>query len=150
MTILVFLHGKNLTYLNTPWGYWYLVEVIGFVLIPCMIFLYGYRMVNMRMIRIAAVLTIVGIILNRLNISTISYQWYDKAIHFPTWMEVVVSAAVILVQIQVFRWIVRRMPVYHESPLWVSMEKQNKSFDIKEKSLTLNNTRREKWKVSAE
>jgi hypothetical protein len=35
-------------------------------------------------------------------------------------MEIVVSVAVIFVQILVFRWIVRRMPVYKESPGWVS------------------------------
>jgi hypothetical protein len=35
-------------------------------------------------------------------------------------MEIVVSLAVIFVQILVFRWIVRRMPVYKESPEWAS------------------------------
>ena len=32
---LVFIHGKDWVYLNTPMGYWYLVEVVGLVLIPC-------------------------------------------------------------------------------------------------------------------
>ncbi|MCK4919472.1 MAG: polysulfide reductase NrfD [Bacteroidales bacterium] len=149
MALLVFLHGKNLEHLNTPWGYWYLVEIIGFVLLPCIIFLSAYRRQNLQMIRIAAVLTIIGIILNRLNISTIAYQWYADSLEFPTWMEVVVSIAVIMVQLLVFRWIVRRMPVYKESPSWINDKKQDKSFSIKNKSLTLNN-RREKWKVSAE
>jgi len=149
MVFLVFLHGKNLSYLNTPWGYWYLVEVIGFVLIPCTIFLYGYRRLNLQMVRIAASLTIIGIILNRLNISTIAYQWYSKSLHFPTWMEVVVTCAVIFVQLLVFRWIVRRMPVYKESPSWIKEDMENKSFKIKNESINLN-TRREKWKVSAE
>jgi len=148
MTVLVFLHGKNYTYINSPWGYWYLVEVLGFVLLPCMFFLYGYRRRNIQIVRIAAALTIIGIILNRLNISTIAFQWYDRSVHFPTWMEIVVSFAVIFVQILVFRWIVRRMPVYAESPSWVTGEKQNKSFTLKDKSFTLNNKRRKKWKVS--
>jgi Ni/Fe-hydrogenase subunit HybB-like protein len=120
MIMLVFLHGKDYTYFTGSWDYWYLVEVIGFVLIPCMIFLLGYRRANLKMIRIAAVMSIVGIILNRLNISTISYNWFDNSLHFPTWMEIVVSVAVIFVQILVFRWIVRRMPVYKESPGWVT------------------------------
>jgi Ni/Fe-hydrogenase subunit HybB-like protein len=150
MTGLVFLHGKNITYINTSWGYWYLVEVLGFVLLPCMIFLIGYRQRNLALIRTAAVLSIIGIVLNRLNISTIAFKWYEGSIHFPTWMEIVVSAAVIFVQILVFRAIVRRMPVYQESPYWVTAEEQNKSFEIKERLLTLNNTRRKKWKISAE
>lgn len=120
MIVLVFLHSKNYEYINTAWGYWFLVEVIGFVLVPCAIFLYGYRNRSLLLIRTAAVMAILGIILNRLNISTIAFQWYDKTVHFPTWMEIVVSIAVIFVQILVFRWIIRRMPVYTESPTWVS------------------------------
>ena len=120
MVMLVFLHGKDYFYINSGWGIWYFVEVIGFVLIPCMIFLLGYRRANLNLIRIAAAMSIVGIILNRLNISTITYNWFDNSLHFPTWMEIVVSVAVIFVQILVFRWIVRRMPVYKESPAWVS------------------------------
>ena len=150
MINLDFLHGKKYTYLNTPWGYWYLLEVLGFVLLPCLIFLYGYRRRNLHLVRIAATFTIIGIILNRLNISTIAYQWYDRSLHFPTWMEIVVSFAVIFVQILVFRWVVRRMPVYKASPDWVSEEKQIKSFRIKDKSYNLINTRREKWKASTE
>ncbi|HAM11587.1 MAG: hypothetical protein A2X05_00875 [Bacteroidetes bacterium GWE2_41_25] len=149
MTVLVFLHGKNFQYLNTLWGSWYLVEVLGFVLFPCILFLFGYRRLNIKLVRIGAVLTIIGIILNRLNISTIAYHWYDSALHFPTWMEIVVSFAVIFLQILVFRAIVRRMPVYTESPSWVVEEKQIRSITVKDKLFKLN-TRREKWKVSAE
>ena len=142
MVILVFIHGKNFSYINTPWGYWYLVEIIGFVLIPCIMFLYGFRRLNLNLVRIAAAMAILGIILNRLNISTIAYNWYDTVSHFPTWMELVGSFAVVIAQLLVFRWIVRRMPVYTKSPNWVNDEKQNKSFINNEK-------RRKKWKGSA-
>ena len=30
-------------YLDTPMGYWFLLEMIGFVLIPMMLFFYSYR-----------------------------------------------------------------------------------------------------------
>ena len=120
MTILVFLHGKDYAHINSPWGYWYLVEVLGFVLLPCRLFMIGYGRFNLKLVRIAAVMTMLGIILNRLNISTFSYNWYDNSLHFPTWMEIVVCIAVIFVQLLVFRWIVRRMPVYTEPPGWVT------------------------------
>jgi Ni/Fe-hydrogenase subunit HybB-like protein len=123
MVMMVFLHGKDYFYLNDGWGIWYFVETIGFVLIPCVIFLLGFKRANLTWIRIAAVMSIVGIILNRLNISTITYNWFDNSLQFPTWMEVVVSVSVIFVQILVFRWIVRRMPVYRESPEWVNGKK---------------------------
>jgi Ni/Fe-hydrogenase subunit HybB-like protein len=126
MTALVFLHGKDLAYMNSGWGAWYLVETVGFVFIPCLMFVIGYRSLKLNLIRIAAVMAIIGIILNRLNISTFSYHWYDGVIAFPTWKEIVVSMAVIFVQLLVFRWIVRRMPVYSELPAWakVSGKKQ--------------------------
>ena len=122
MTLLVLLHEKNGMYLNTSWGYWYLLEIIGFVALPATLFMIGYKRLNIFLIRTAAIMTALGIILNRLNISTFSYHWYENTIHFPTWMEVVVSAAVIMVQILVFRWIVRRMPVYTDSPSWIAKE----------------------------
>ncbi|MFH1937457.1 MAG: NrfD/PsrC family molybdoenzyme membrane anchor subunit, partial [Bacteroidota bacterium] len=143
MTVLVFIHGKNSVYLNTSWGAWYLVEVVGLVVVPCIIFMFGYNRRNILLIRTAAIMTIIGIILNRLNISMIAYQWYDKTFHYPTWKEIVVSMAVIFLQILVFRWIVRRMPVYRESPGWVSGKKQNKStIQQEERSKT--------WKASVE
>ena len=137
----MFIHGKNYAYINTPWGYWYLVEVVGFVLIPCIIFLIGFRHFNINLVRIAAALSIIGIILNRLNISSIAYHWYD-AFHYPTWMEIEGSIAVVIAQLLVFRWIVRRMPVYTESPKWVNEKKKNNLFNNNEK-------RRKKWKGSA-
>ncbi len=143
MTILVFLHGKSFAYINTSWGYWFLVEKLGFVVFPCILFMVGYRHRNLLAVRTGAIMAIIGIVLNRLNISTIAYNWYDHSIHFPTWMEIVVSMAVIFVQLQVFRWIIRRMPVYSDSPSWAKGEEQ-------EKPIIHNEERRKKWKVSAE
>jgi len=144
MTMLVFIHGKDYNSFGEGWGAWYLVEILGFVLLPCMLFLLGYKRANLTVIRIAAAMSIVGIILNRMNISTISYNWFDHSLHWPTWMEMVVSVAVIFVQLLVFRWIVRRMPVYRESPGWVSSEgKQKRSLN------TTKRWRNKKWKVSA-
>jgi len=109
-----------------------------------MLFLFGYKQANLKVIRVAAAMSIIGIILNRLNISTIAYNWFDHSLHWPTWMELVVSVAVIFVQLLVFRWIVRRMPVYRESPAWVDSEgKQKKSLE------TTNKWRNKKWKASA-
>ena len=144
MSGLVFIHGKDYIYLQGGWGAWYLVEMLGFVLLPCMLFLRGFKQKNITLIRVAAVMSIVGIILNRMNVSTIAYNWFDHSLHWPTWMELVVSAAVIFVQLLVFRWIVRRMPVYRASPNWVSnIGKAKRSLE------TTNKWRNKKWKVSA-
>ncbi len=132
MLFLVFIHGKNYTYIHTGWGRWYLVEVLGFVLVPCILFTLGYYRRNLLLVRAASVMAILGIILNRMNISTIAYGWYDHSIHFPTWMEIVVSAAVLFVQIWVFRWIIRRMPVYRDAR-HQEMESQKSEFILKPK-----------------
>lgn len=122
LQFLVFLHGRNWDLLNTPMGYWFLLEMIGFVLIPMMLFFYSYRKRNILTIKIAAILTMVGVILNRLNVTVIGFRW-DAATHYvPSWMEIIVTFAVIFTEIWIFRWVIRRMPVLRESPAWVKHE----------------------------
>lgn len=123
LQFLVFIHGKNWDLINTPMGYWFLVEMIGFVFIPMLLFYYSYRRRNLFMVRLAAILTMIGVILNRLNVTVIGFRW-DAAIHYvPSWMEIVVTLAVIFTEIWVFRWIIRRMPVLRESPAWARQDK---------------------------
>jgi Ni/Fe-hydrogenase subunit HybB-like protein len=118
LQLLVFIHGKHWNLLNTPMGYWFLLEMIGFVLVPMLLFFYSYRRNNIFMIRVAAILTMLGIILNRLNVSVIGFKW-DAAVHYiPSWMEIVVTLAVIFTEIWIFRWVINRMPVLRESPKW--------------------------------
>ena len=116
---LVFIHDRNWSLLNTPMGYWFLVEMIGFVMIPMTLFFYSYRTGNILMIRIAAMLTMIGVILNRLNVSVIGFRWDTAAHYIPSWMEIVVTLAVIFTEIWIFRWVINRMPVLSESPSWV-------------------------------
>jgi len=123
LQFLVFIHGKNWDLINTPMGYWFLVEMIGFVFIPMLLFYYSYRRRNLFLVRLAAILTMIGVILNRLNVTVIGFRW-DAAIHYvPSWMEIVVTLAVIFTEIWVFRWIIRRMPVLRESPAWARQDK---------------------------
>ena len=110
--LVVFLHEGHWIYLGTGWGLWYLLEVVGLVLVPCVLFAVGARNRNLTIIRWAAVLALIGVVVNRLNISLIAYNWYVPVRYVPTWMEVVVSLMIIFVEIWVFRWIVTRMPVY--------------------------------------
>jgi Ni/Fe-hydrogenase subunit HybB-like protein len=120
--ILIFIHGWHWALLNTPIGYWYLTEIIGLVAIPCFMFFQGARYRNLLLIRIAAILTMIGIIINRLNISIIAFKWWiplsDR--YFPSWMEIVITLAIIFTEIWVFRWIVNRMPVFRKPPEWAA------------------------------
>ena len=118
LQVLVFVHGKRWEYLGTPMGNWYLTEMLGFVLFPMMLFYYSYRRNNVPLIKVASVITMIGIIINRLNVTVIGFRW-DAATHYvPSWMEIVVTLAVIFTEIWIFRWVINRMPVLRESPSW--------------------------------
>jgi Ni/Fe-hydrogenase subunit HybB-like protein len=123
LQLLVFIHGKRWEFINTPMGYWYLLEIIGFVILPMMLFFYSYRRKSIFTIKLAAILTMVGIIVNRLNVTVIGFRWDAISHYYPTWMEIVVTLAVIFTEIWIFRWIINRMPVLRESPAWVKEEK---------------------------
>ena len=116
---LAFLHGNRAPYLLTPMGAWYLVEMLGFVLVPCLLFTVAVRQRHLGLVRVAAVCTLVGIVLNRLNVSVIGFKWYETVRYVPSWMEIIVTLAVIFSEVWVFRFIVIRMPVLSETPAWV-------------------------------
>lgn len=119
LQVLVFIHGKRWDLIGTPMGYWYLLEMLGFVLLPMMLFFYSYRRNNILLIKVAAVLTMLGVIMNRLNVTVIGFRWDEAIRYVPTWMEFAVTLAVIFAEIWIFRWVINRMPVLRESPSWV-------------------------------
>jgi len=122
LQILVFIHGKNWVYINSPMGYWFLLEMIGFVLVPMLLFFYSNRTGNIFTTKLAAILTILGIILNRLNVTVIGFKW-DAAVHYvPSWMEIIVTLTIIFTELWIFRWVIKRMPVLRESPSWAANE----------------------------
>jgi Ni/Fe-hydrogenase subunit HybB-like protein len=112
---LLFIHDKQWDLINTVWGYWYLVEVIGFVLVPAFMFAFGYRHRSLNIIKIAAIIALLGVILNRLNISIIVFRWYEAVRYYPSWQEITVTLMVICAEIWIFRWVVNRMPVFSET-----------------------------------
>jgi Ni/Fe-hydrogenase subunit HybB-like protein len=118
--MLIFIHGWHWSLLNTPMGYWYLTEMIGLVAVPCFLFFRGTRYRNLLLIRIAAIITLIGIIVNRLNISIIAFKWWIPLSerYIPSWMEIVITLAIIFTEVWAFRWIVNRMPVFRKPPAW--------------------------------
>jgi Ni/Fe-hydrogenase subunit HybB-like protein len=100
-------------------GYWYLTEMIGFVLIPTFLYFRSYRSKNITLIKIAALITMIGIIMNRLNVTVIGFKWDAATPYYPSWMELTVTLTILFIEIWIFRWIVRRLPVLREPPSWV-------------------------------
>jgi Ni/Fe-hydrogenase subunit HybB-like protein len=124
LQVLVFVHAKHWDLLGTRMGYWYLTEMLGFVLLPMLLFIYSYRRNNIVLIRAAAIITMIGVALNRLNVSIIGFRWDAAQQYYPSWMEVVVTLTIIFIEIWIFRWIVRRLPVLREPPAWVVSENE--------------------------
>lgn len=126
LKIMMLVHDRNWPLLDTPMGYWYLTEMIGFVLIPCFMFVYGVQRGDLSTIFVAATYTMIGIIINRLNIVFIAYNWQVPLIdkYYPSWMEFVISLTIIFIELWVYRWIVNRMAVFRKPPEWaIAMEK---------------------------
>ena len=90
LQLLVFIHGQHWHLLNTGMGYWFMLEMLGFVLLPMLLYFYSYRTNNLLLIRIAAILTMLGVILNRLNVTVIGFRWDMSIRYVPSWMEFVV------------------------------------------------------------
>ncbi len=111
MKLLILAHDQHWALLSTPFGKWYLLEIIGFVILPMILFIRSIKLRNLLLVKLASVLTLVGIILNRLNVTVIGFHWDAAVRYVPTWMEIVVTLAVISIEIWVFRWIIHRMPV---------------------------------------
>jgi Ni/Fe-hydrogenase subunit HybB-like protein len=109
---------NNWHYLATGWGAWYLVELIGFVALPCFLFAMGVRDSNLKLIRYTAAWTVLGIIVNRLNVSVIAFNWQLPAAdrYFPNVLEIITSVFIVTVGIIAYRFIVNNMPVLYEHP----------------------------------
>jgi Ni/Fe-hydrogenase subunit HybB-like protein len=109
---------NNWHYLATGWGAWFLVELVGFVLLPAILFSMGAREKNLTFIRVAAVWAVLGIVLNRLNVSLIAFNWHLPAAdrYFPSIMEVGTTIFIVTLGVVVYRFIALRMPILYDHP----------------------------------
>jgi Ni/Fe-hydrogenase subunit HybB-like protein len=110
--------GNHWGLLFTPYGLWFMVEMFAFVALPCFLYAVGVRDGNLKLIRRAALITVAGIMVNRLNVSLIAFNWYlpIEERYFPHWGEIGVTVFVVTVGIAVFRFIVTRMPIFYDHP----------------------------------
>jgi Ni/Fe-hydrogenase subunit HybB-like protein len=109
---------NNWHYLATGWGLWYLFEIIGFVLLPCYLFAVGARDKNVKLIRRTSGLAVLGIVLNRMNISLIAFNYHlpSSERYVPHWMEVGITLFVVTIGVLAYRFIVTHMPILYEHP----------------------------------
>jgi hypothetical protein len=116
--IMGIAHENEWNLLLTPYGQWFLVELLGFVALPGFLFALGYRDKKTWIIRTAAVITVLGIVLNRLNISVFAFNWQlpPSQRYLPGWMEIWVTLSLVVAGVVAFRWIANRMPILRKHP----------------------------------
>jgi Ni/Fe-hydrogenase subunit HybB-like protein len=109
---------NNWHWLSTSWGAWFLVELLGFVALPSLLYATGVREKNIGLIKWTAAWTVLGIVVNRLNVGLIAFNWHlpSSERYFPHWMEIALSVFVVTVGLLVFRFIVTHMPILYEHP----------------------------------
>ena len=110
--------GNNWHFLETGYGAWYLVELLGFVALPCFLYAVGVRDKNVTLIKWTAAWTVLGVVINRFNVSMIAFNWHLPASerYFPHWMEIGISVFIVTVGLIIFKFIVSRMPILYEHP----------------------------------
>jgi Ni/Fe-hydrogenase subunit HybB-like protein len=109
---------NNWHHLSTGYGAWFLVELLGFVALPAFLYAVGVRDRNTKLIRWTAAWTVLGIIVNRFNVSMVAFNYHlpSSERYFPHWMEIGISVFIVTVGILVYRFISTRMPILYEHP----------------------------------
>jgi len=105
-------------YLGTGYGLWFLVEMLGFVLLPCYFYAIGAREKNLKIIRRTAAWTVLGIVVNRFNVGLIAFNYHlpSSERYFPHWMEIGISVFVVTIGILAYKFIVTHMPILYAHP----------------------------------
>ncbi len=116
LKVLGVAHSHSWHLLATPWGAWFLLEMFGFVLLPCFFFLTGVRNQNVSLVRFTAFLTVIGIACNRLTVSLLASSWRFPQVEIFHGKEFIIVLTVITIEILVYRWVVNRLPVHREDP----------------------------------
>ena len=124
---------NNWHYLATKWGAWFLVELLGFVALPAFLYAIAVREQNLTLIRWTSVLTVLGIVVNRFNISQVAFNWQLPSAdrYFPSIMEIIISIFVVTLGLLAFRFISSRMPIFYEHPDF----KEHEPLDLHEHDL---------------
>jgi len=109
---------NNWHYLTTGFGQWYLLEMAGFVALPAFLYTLAVREKSIYLARWAAAWSVLGVILNRFNVSLVAFNWHLPSAdrYFPSWMEIATSIFIVTIGVVVYRFVSTRMPILYEHP----------------------------------
>lgn len=111
--IIAVAHDQEWEYLLTGWGQYYLLELGVAVFLPMCMFAVAVKHRWVGMVRVAALISAVGIIWNRLNTSMMAYNW-DMYPEIPHWKEVWITITIYALYFLTYRFILYRLPILYE------------------------------------
>lgn len=91
-----------------------MVELIACVLVPAILYSMKKMRENPNVVFLSATLVVIGVILNRLNVSIIGMSQAAKLPYFPSWMEITITLSIIAAGLLVFRLAVTYLSVFPE------------------------------------
>lgn len=107
-------HDNEWVYLATGWGAWFMFEMAVGVVVPLVLFAYAIPRNNAAIVRFGAFITVLGVVLNRLNTAIICFNWKLPYREIPHWREVVISVTIFAIYIVVYRFILYRLPILYK------------------------------------
>ena len=106
-------HDNKWEYLASGWGLWYVLEMGAGVLLPLVLLAVAVRNNKVGLIRFGALLTIFGVVLNRLNTALITFNWKMAERFTPHWREAVITFTIFAIYIVVYRFLLYRLPILY-------------------------------------
>ncbi|MFO7577684.1 MAG: polysulfide reductase [Pelovirga sp.] len=110
---LAVAHDNEWAYFATGWGLWWLVEIGFGVILALVVLSYGIHNKNVTICRVGALITVLGILLNRLNTALITFNWnlYQEIPHL---FEVIISITIFAIYVTTYRFILNRLPILYQ------------------------------------
>lgn len=116
LKIIAVAHSRTWHYFNTTYGTVFLIEMLGFVLFPTILYYIAVVNGSAKLVRIASIITVLGVAFNRINVSIVALNWDAPVRYVPKWSEYIVSLTLVMVGIWIFRFVVNRMPILYRLP----------------------------------
>jgi Ni/Fe-hydrogenase subunit HybB-like protein len=107
-------HDNEWSYFATGWGAWFLFEMGVGVILPMILFAYAIPRNAVAIVRLAAFITVFGVVLNRVNTSIICFNWKLPYREIPHWREFVIAVTIYAIYIVVYRFILYRLPILYK------------------------------------
>lgn len=110
---LAVAHDNEWAYLATGWGAWWLFEIFFGVILALIVLCVGIHHKSVALCRLGALITVLGILLNRLNTALIAFNWelYQEVPHL---FEVIITITIFALYIATYRFILNRLPILYQ------------------------------------